>query len=317
MKSYEPNIFFKNKHINTCYPTLFRKISVEFERERVESEDGDFFDIDWIKNNNEKILVLCHGLEGSSKSKYIQATAKYFSNRGWDIVALNYRGCSGEINRKITFYNMGDIRDLKLVVSRLKDYKKVVLAGFSLGGGLVLNYLGRIEEYPKNLYSAVVVSAPCDSYGSAREFEKKENTIYRKHFLKALKNKVKAKEELYKKEFDFSKALNSNSIVEFDEYFTAPLYGYKDAKDYYDNVSPNQYIEKVKIPTFILMAKDDPIMSESCYPIEESKKNKNITLEITEYGGHVGYASFDEFYWLEKRIYRYIEELKNMVGEKL
>ena len=145
MIEYKPCFLFRNKHINTCFPTLFRRINIEYERERIDTPDGDFLDLDWIKNGNDKIIVLCHGLEGSSRSKYIQGTARYFSERGWDVLAINYRGCSGEMNRKLTFYHMGYTEDLETALKKTSQYKKVVLAGFSLGANVVLKYLGERE----------------------------------------------------------------------------------------------------------------------------------------------------------------------------
>ncbi len=308
---YRPSFIFKNGHINTCFPTIFRKIEVKYRRERINTPDLDFLDIDWIKKGNNKVIVLCHGLEGSSKSKYIQGMAKYFSERGWDILAMNYRGCSGEINKKIKFYNMGQIEDLEEVLKKTEDYKKVVLAGFSLGGGLVLNYLGSKKTLPTNIHCAMAVSAPCDPLGSARTFVKKENRIYRDYFMKKLKSKIVEKNILNPGKINLDGILECKTIEEFDDIFTAPQYGYRDALDYYEKVSPKHSIPNIKIPTLILMAEDDPIMSESCYPIKEAKKNKKITLEITKYGGHVGYARlFGEHYWLEERLFEFVTEIE-------
>lgn len=308
---YKPSFLFKNGHISTCFPTIFRSVEVRYRRERINTPDLDFVDIDWIKNGHTKVIVLCHGLEGSSRSKYIQGMAKYFSERGWDVLAMNYRGCSGEINRKVKFYSMGQIEDLEVVLKKTADYKKVVIAGFSLGGGLVLNYLGSQKELPKNIFCAMAVSAPCDPLGSARTFVKKENKIYTKYFMDKLKKKMLEKSVIYPKKIEIDKILACETIEEFDNIFTAPQYGYRDAEDYYEKVSPKKAIPFIKVPTFILMAEDDPIMSEECYPIREAKKNKHVTLQITKYGGHVGYARFfKEPYWLEERLFSYVENKK-------
>lgn len=308
---YKPSLLFRSGHLSTCFPTIFRKVEIKYERERIDTSDGDFLDIDWVKNNNQSVLVLCHGLEGSSNSNYIKGIAKYFSARNWDILVMNYRGCSGEMNKKIKFYNMGQIEDLALVLDKTKGYKKVVLAGFSLGGGLVLNYLGKTKEYTENLKCAIAVSAPCDAYGSSKKFDEKGNLIYRKYFLNKLKSKMEAKLKIYPDNEKLKEGLKANSIEEFDNLFTSAVYGYKDAVDYYNHVSANKVLKYIKIPTLILMAKDDPIMSDSCYPVEESKENKNITLQITKYGGHVGYVQLGkESYWLEERMYEYIKDGK-------
>ena len=187
MKEYKPNWLFKHRHIATCFPTLFRKIKVDYtERERVTTYDEDFIDIDWIKQGSDKLLILCHGLEGSSRSKYIQGTARYFSERGWDVLAINYRGCSGEMNRKLTFYHMGYTEDLETTLKETSQYKKVALVGFSLGANLVLKYLGEREEYPKNLICGVAVSPPCELVSNSVQFRKRENFIYRKAMIHKL-----------------------------------------------------------------------------------------------------------------------------------
>lgn len=157
----------------------------------------------------------------------------------------------------------------------------------------------------------MAVSAPCDPLGSARTFMKKENKIYTRYFMDKLKKKMIEKSVIYPKKIEIDKILACETIEEFDNVFTAPQYGYRDAEDYYEKVSPKKAIPFIKIPTFILMAEDDPIMSEECYPIREAKKNKHVTLQITKYGGHVGYARFfKEPYWLEERLFSYVENKK-------
>ena len=277
---YKPSLLFKSGHISTCFPTVFRKVEIKYTRERIETPDGDFLDIDWVKKGYENLLVLCHGLEGSSNSNYIKGIANYFSVRGWDILVMNYRGCSGEMNRKVKFYNMGQIEDLETVLEKTVGYKKVVIAGFSLGGGFILNYLGKKEKYIPNLYCGIAVSAPCDAGGSSRKFDELSNAIYRNYFLKKLKRKMAAKLRIFPEATHLRRALGAKTIEEFDNLFTAPQYGYKDAQDYYENVSANKVIKNIKVPTLILMAADDPIMSPSCYPVKESKKNKKKLMQI-------------------------------------
>lgn len=310
---YIPNFLFKNRHISTIYPNLFRKIDLKYTRERIFTEDNDFLDIDWVKNGNEKLIILCHGLAGNSKSKYILGTGKYFSDRGWDILAMNYRGCSGEMNKNIFFYSMGQIKDLETILNKCYKYKKIVLIGFSLGAVLILNYLGKNMKYPDNLISAIAVAPPCDVYGSSIQLENSSNFIYKNYFLKKLKKKINEKLKIFPEMnnlINVKKLLKIKSLVEFDEHFTAKIYGYKDAKEYYEDVKPLKYLNSISVPTLILMAKDDPIMSESCFPKVEDIDNKYINLDITKYGGHVGYGSiFSNEYWLEKRIYNFVKDL--------
>ena len=141
---YQPKFPFRNAHLNTIYSSQFRKIKpLSFQRERIETPDNDFLDIDFLENESKKIVVLCHGLEGSSASKYVQATASLLSAHGYAIAAMNYRFCSGEINRQLITYHSGRTEDLHTVINRvLPDYTSVYLVGFSLGGNLVLKYNG-------------------------------------------------------------------------------------------------------------------------------------------------------------------------------
>lgn len=311
MKNYKPCFLFKNAHINTCFPTLFRKINIEYERERIETPDKDFLDLDWIKNGNDKVIVLCHGLEGSSKSKYIQGTAKYFKERGWDILAINYRGCSGHMNKKITFYHMGYIDDLETILKKTYNYDKVALVGFSLGANLVLNYLGKIGKERSNITCGVAVSPPCELVSNSVELRKGFNFIYKKYFLKKLKEKVRLKNKMFPNKINMQLLEKVDDMEDFDNLFTAPLNGFKDAIDYYEKTSSINIIPDIKIKTLILTPLDDPIMSKKCYPIVEANENKYITLEMPKYGGHVGFASlFSNEYWLEKRIYEYVNSIE-------
>lgn len=222
---YKPSLIFKNAHINTCFPTLFRKINVSYTRERISTPDEDFLDIDWMKNGNTKVIVLCHGLEGSSRSKYIQGTARYFSERGWDILAMNYRGCSGELNKKVTFYHMGQTNDLETVLEKTKEYKELVIAGFSLGANLVLKYMGEREVYPDNLLCGMAVSPPCDLVSNSVAFRQPKNIIYRRYFVSKLKEKAAQKALLYPTKINMNLISKVVDIEDFDNLFTAPLNG--------------------------------------------------------------------------------------------
>lgn len=312
MKEYKPSILFKNGHINTIFPTYFRKVEVNYERERINLENKDFLDFDWIKNNNNKLLILCHGLEGSSKSHYIKAFARYFSERNWDILALNYRSCSGEINTSPSYYVSGKGDEIDIALSLSTKYKKIVLTGFSLGANKVLHYMGNTENKTENLKGAFVVSPPCDLYGSSIMMNRGLNKIYANFFLKQLKEKVIKKQEKYPEIFkntniSMDKVLGAKTLIEFDDEFTAKINGCKDAFEYYTKNSSIYSLDKIDRPCHILTALDDPMMSETCYPVEAVKKNKNLSLEMPKFGGHISYASLSKEYWLEKYAYEYIE----------
>lgn len=320
MKEYKPLWIFKNSHINTIFPTFFRNIEIKYERQRVFFEDRDFLDFDWIKNKNSKLIILCHGLEGSSNSHYIKAFAKYFSSRQWDVLALNYRSCNGEINPSPFYYVSGKGDEIEKALEYTADYSEIILIGFSLGANKILHYLGNEENLNKKIKGAFVVSPPCDLEGSSQMMIKKSNQLYTNFFLKQLKNKVLEKQKKYPnifKAFDisFEDVLNTKNLIAFDNEFTAKLNGYRNAKEYYINNSSLYTLNNINIPTIILTALDDPMMSLTCYPKDIVKNNPFLELKTPKYGGHVSYASFGKEYWLEKYAYEYIERkiLKKMM----
>ncbi|MGL5542412.1 MAG: YheT family hydrolase [Fusobacteriaceae bacterium] len=302
---------FKNPHINTCFPTLFRKVEISYKRERILLKDGDFLDLDTIKRGHKNAIVLCHGLEGSSKSRYILGMAKYFSERNWDVIAINYRGCSGEMNSKPFFYHSGATGDLEEVLKTTEGYDKVFLIGFSLGATLILRYLATGNFFPKNLQGSSVVSPPCDLKSSSLAISKKENLIYNKYFLRKLKKKIILKHKIFPDIIPLKEIIQCKSLYDFDNCFTAKINGFKDAEDYYEKSSSKPYLHKITIPTLIITPLDDPIMGKECYPVEECKKNPYLTLETPKYGGHIGFATLKNFpYWQEIRIYNFFENLE-------
>lgn len=150
-----PNFLFKNAHINTIYPSQFRKVkTITYDRERFTTPDNDFIDLDWVYKDKSKVVIVCHGLEGNTESQYVQGMAKLFSNNDWSVCAYNYRGCSGEPNRTIRAYHSGATDDLELVVQEVltKGFDEIYLVGFSLGGNLVLKYTG---ENGKNIHPKI------------------------------------------------------------------------------------------------------------------------------------------------------------------
>lgn len=313
MKEYKPTWLFQNKHINTCYPTFFRKIDLAFDRQRIYLEDGDFLDFDWWKKGSHKLLVLCHGLEGSAQSHYIKAFAKYFGEKGWDSLALNYRSCSGEPNASPCFYIAGKGDEIDFALQEAKNYQEIVLVGFSLGANKVLDYLGKTEKIPPNVKGGFVVSPPCDLQESSFLFSKGWNKIYEKHFLRALTRKIEEKVKKYPHIFEGSKVeledlKRLKTLVDFDNAFTSKLAGFQDAFDYYKKNSSKYVLKNIRCKTLILTALDDPMMSPRCYPREEVEKNPYLELITPQYGGHISYASFSKRYWLECFAYEYIEK---------
>ena len=307
---YTPTFLSKNRHFNTIYSSLFRKIEpVEFNRKRIETSDDDFLDIDFIENGSKKIVILCHGLEGSSASKYIQATAKLLSSNGYSVAAMNYRFCSGEINRQLVTYHSGKTDDLHAVINYvLPNYNALYLVGFSLGGNLILKYNGDgLFNLSSKIKASVTISVPIDLNSSSQALQRRENILYNWRFLRTLSKKMYLKHKQFPEDLEINSLRFVKKLTDFDEYFTSKINGFKDAQDYYLKASSKKFIPNISKPTLLINAMDDPFLSQSCFPVSEAKKNSNFYLMTPNYGGHVGFISKGDFYWSEYQILNFIE----------
>ena len=271
--------------------------------------------MDRLSCQSRRLAILCHGLEGSSQSKYIIGTGNLLLNNGWDIAAINYRGCSGVINHNPRLYHSGATDDIHEVVSQLGDaYDEIALVGFSLGGNLVLKYAGE-GVYPtaKKILCVVAISVPVDLEAGSKQISKKSNLIYEKKFLKSLHLKVKDKSSQYPDLIDPSSMKSVRTIFDFDDVYTSKLHGFKDAKDYYNKSSSKQFLSTIKTPTLIINALDDPFLPKQCYPQNEANQNKWITLLTPKFGGHVGFVSTaSPFYWEEDVINQYLSQASSI-----
>ncbi|GAB4244201.1 MAG: alpha/beta fold hydrolase [Saprospiraceae bacterium] len=279
--------------MESIYPAIFRKINgLPYERERISTPDDDFLDIDWLKGGNEKLIVLSHGLEGDSRRQYMAGMARLFFANGWDVLAWNNRSCSGEMNRARRMYHHGDVEDLGQVVEygASKVYKTLVLAGFSMGGNQTLKYLGvKGSGVPAQVAGGIAFSAPTDLEAGAAILDRPDNVIYKKRFLHYLSKKITIKEVQYPGTFDLGLLPRVKSWRDFDEWFSAPLNGFEDAAHFYKEASARNFMFGARVPVLLVQAENDPILPKECYPVEACKTHPYISLEITNYGGHVGF----------------------------
>lgn len=313
--SYNPHFLFRNRHFNTVYRTIFHQTQISYNRKRLETKDGDFLDLDFSTVASDKIVIIIHGLEGSSDSNYVKSAVGLFNRNDYDVLALNLRGCSGEPNRLESSYHSGKTEDLREVISDIQgnyNYKEINLIGYSLGGNIVLKYLGESSHQKGELVkSAVTISVPCDLKGSAEALAKAKNMVYTRRFLKSLKKKtiIKLKKFGYPPSV-YDNISKSKNFYDFDNLYTAPAHGFKDAYDYWQQCSSKQFIKNIKLPTLLITSLDDPFLTESCIPIEEAEKNKKFDLELTKYGGHVGFNTrfgSKNKLWLENRMLNFIQ----------
>lgn len=315
-KSFKSPLWQFNGHLQTIAPTLLRKPLIEnIRRERIETPDDDFLDLDWHEQNSNKLVILSHGLEGDSQRQYILGMVKAFKLAGYDCLAWNYRGCSGEVNRQMKYYHSGATYDLETVINyalELKKYEEIVLIGFSLGGNLTLKYLGEQgANHPSEISKALTFSVPLDLSSSCRQISKPQNTIYARRFLKSLLQKARIKEGLLRDHFDLEALKKISTLSEFDNLITGPLHGFKDAQDYYAQCSAKHFVEDIRVPTLVINAWNDPFLPHACYPKHLFKDNRRVHLEIPPNGGHCGFESKENpegLYWSELRAVEYIRQ---------
>lgn len=297
-----PYLLF-NKHLETIYPALFRRVDLPaFKRERIATPDNDFLDLDWLTNGSSKVVIISHGLEGNSQRPYIKGMAKVFYDRKFDVLAWNYRGCSEEMNRQLRFYHSGATDDLDVVVKHASiRYKSVFLVGFSLGGNITLKYLG---EQQRSVKGAAVFSVPMHLRNSCEKI----GVVYANRFLRSLKKKVIAKSKLMSG-LDVTGIERIKTLKDFDDRYTAPLHGFKDAFHYYESCSSLYFLKDIGVPTLVVNAKNDPFLSDDCYPHDIN--NPNIRFQFCERGGHVGFAMFNQngLYWSELQALQFIEAI--------
>ena len=310
--SYKPPFYFKNRHVATVLPSMFRKVEgVNYVRERVNTPDHDFLDLDWIDNMNDRVVLVFHGLEGNSERHYVKGVARTFSDDHWDVVAVNSRGCSGEINLASRMYHHADTEDVRFIVEHVqsrKIYKQMVMVGFSMGGAMILNYLGEEgKDVPSSIISAVAFSSPVNVGDSARELEKPGKEFYLNRFLKKLKKKIKAKAEQYPELVNTEGLDDLRLFSQYDSRYTAPLHGFANAEEFYHQASSYYKIKEITVPTLLATADNDPFMPASCYPYEEAKAHQHFYLEVPEYGGHVGFPTTSlKKSWMEDRALEFV-----------
>jgi hypothetical protein len=318
--SYVPPFGFSNAHIQTVFPYMFRKVKgIRYERERIWTPDEDFLDLDWSCVGASKVAIVSHGLEGNSGRWYVLGIVRALNRSGWDALAWNMRGCSGEPNKTVRSYHSGITEDLAAVVQHVnhgRKYHTIGLVGFSLGGNLTLKYLGEQgPEINEAVIGAVTCSVPCDLASGAEEMAKPSNKIYMKRFTRMLHEKIEAKMRIMPERISDEGYNLIKTFKDFDDRYTAPLNGFRDAQDYYDRASCKQFIPKIRIPTLLVNAKNDPFLSDECYPLREAEANSNFFLEMPRSGGHVGFIAFNkrQEYWFESRA---VSFLNNPRGRK-
>jgi uncharacterized protein len=307
---FHPPPFLGNGHVQTILPALLRRpLSIVFERERLELEDGDFLDLDWVQMGRDKLAILSHGLEGCSDDRYNRGMATALHAAGWDALAWNLRGCGKEMNRLPRLYHSGETGDLGAVIRfAATKYSQIALIGFSLGGNFTLKYLGEATPHPA-VIGAVAISVPIDLAASARALDQRwSNRIYLRRFIKSLIAKVETKALSFPDQIDASWSQTIRTFQDFDDRYTAPMHGFRDAADYWKKSSARQFLERITIPTLLLNAYNDPFLTPGCFPFAEAEQNSCLSFEAPESGGHLGFIDLTRGSepWSERRVVEFL-----------
>jgi len=297
------------------YSGLVRKVNgVTQERERLALPDGDFLDLDWSFTPvpTKKVMILLHGLEGNAQRPYIMGSAKQAIPQGYDICAVNFRGCSGESNTLYRSYHSGATEDLESIILHILNsdkYDELYIKGFSLGGNLALKYVGEEREVPIEIKGVVAVSVPCSLHSSLLQLLQPKNYLYAKRFKNHLKTKMREKQQSFPLKISDADIKNIITLKDFDDIYTSRAHGFKDAMDYYKKCSSLQFLPNITIPTLIINAKNDSFLGPECYPYKEAVENNSLYLEAPEYGGHVGFYGNQNITYTEKRIIKFFDEV--------
>jgi predicted alpha/beta-fold hydrolase len=296
--SYSPAWWLRNAHLATMWGRFFKRARMPHARlERWETQDDDFLDI-WRVDapRGRPRLLLLHGLEGGARSHYVAGLLAGARDRGWQANLLLFRGCGSEPNRARRFYHSGETTDVDLVVRRLLEEDAdapLVMAGVSLGGNVLLKWLGEQgERAPGTLVGAAAVSVPYDLSRSARAIQRGFSRLYQWNFMRSLRRKALAKLARYPDLVVRARLLAARTLYDFDDVVTAPVHGFANAEDYYARSSSIRFLEHIRRPTLLLSAIDDPFLpSEILEKVADlATRNACLETEFHPYGGHVGFV---------------------------
>lgn len=309
-RPFAPASWLPGPHLQTLWPALLRpRPAVRWHRERWELPDGDFIDLDWGPEQPGPWVIILHGLEGSSRSGYVAGLAKVLSQHTWQVLVMHFRGCSGEPNRLRRSYHAAasaDLQQLITLLSAREPTRPLYVVGFSLGGNVLLKWLGESPEVlPPVLHGAVAVSVPFHLEMAAARLDRGLSRLYQAYLLRSLRRSYRRK---FRHRPDPPLPLADISglrrLVDFDQAITAPLHGFDNAWHYYQVASCHQYLRAIRHPTLIIQARDDPFSEPQAIP-EPSGLSSSVTLECHPQGGHVGFVEGTPWhpgYYLERRI---------------
>lgn len=315
---FTPAPWLRNPHLQTIYGALLAPAPrPAFRRERWETPDNDFVDVDFVDGPSGTPWVhLFHGLEGSSSSPYARTLMQRVRDRGWRGSVLHFRGCSGEPNRLERAYHSGDADEIDWSLRRIRAVAgegKLFAAGVSLGGNAFAKWLGMHGEGARAVVdAAATVSAPLDLMAAGEALGRGFGLVYTRHFLGTLKQGAYERLERFPGLYDRNAVMRARTLRDFDNVVTAPLHGFRDTDDYWTRGSAKPDMPGIRVPTLILNARDDPFLPAAALPTEREVSGA-VKLEFPDYGGHVGFVTgpFPGYIdWLPQRLLHFFETLQ-------
>ena len=312
---YKPSLPFKSGFISTVYSGLIRYIKYPQKRERIKLSDGDFLDLDWsyASGASNSLVIILHGMEGHGQRPYVSGIARHLNTQHMDAICVNFRGCSGQINTQFFSFHSGQTEDLKDVITHVisnHNYDSIFLNGISLGGNIVLKYLGETSDVPKQIKAGMAVSVPVDLAGSSKALHSFKNCLFHIYFMIALKLKLKQKHRQFPTKISRLSLWRIWTLRSLDEIYTSRANGFKDAAHYYNKSNSLQYLPAITTPVLILNALNDTFLTETCYPKAIAEDNPFIYLETPKYGGHVGFILPGGVYYNEFRAAEFFLKFK-------
>lgn len=308
----------KNPHVQTILSSVLRAPDTSLRRERLELVDGDFIDLDWSDagEQTKRVVVVFHGLEGSSSSPYVRRLIKRCGEHQVSVVVHHHRSCSGENNRLARSYHSGETGDMQQTLQHIKRLcpdAHIDAIGYSLGGNALAKYLGEHKD-ASLVDRAVIVSAPLQLSACAKRLEGGFSRIYQRHLIKRLRRKTMDKlanpQLLEMMPVESEVVMELKTFYDFDDQVTAPLHGFADVHDYYSQCSGLQFLSSITIPTLIMHAADDPFMTAAVIPTP-GHYSEQVSYELYSHGGHVGFISggspLRPKYFLEDRLADFLE----------
>lgn len=329
---YRAPLWLPNRHAQTIVPSLFaRRPAVTFRRERWDTPDGDFIDLDWVVHEDHAahpsaaesatpdipagdapLFVLFHGLEGSSASHYASTLMATARDYGWHGVVPHFRSCSGALNRLPRFYHLADSNEVDWVLRRLAAAHRgpIVVAGVSLGGNVLLRWLGEQRDAASAIVSAAAaISTPIDVHAGGRALSQGFGLVYTRSFLKTLKQKAQQKLVQFPGLFDRDAMLASRTMYEFDNVVTAPLHGFRNTDEYWRVATTRPLLPHIAVPTLVLNARNDPFLPSEALPSRDQVSSA-VELDQPKHGGHAGFMTGPfpgRIDWLSRRVFGYLE----------